>query len=192
MFSILRLRPAAIACRGARIQACRLNPFVLRSLSTTTRLREEVAVATHTRPLSLLQLEGHRTDQCREPLVCIACGTEGHWQKSCPNPDPTRVAAVIVKCFRCGEAGHKIEDCAQPPPNCYYCGADDHNLRQCPTRKTEIAARQTVAREAMEAAREAKAASHEARLAERAAAKQAAKQEAKEARAAEKAAKDAA
>ncbi|KAJ7766081.1 hypothetical protein B0H16DRAFT_1717312 [Mycena metata] len=147
MFSVLRLRTAAIAFRGARTQALRLPLTTLRPLSTTVRLWEEAAVATPNKSSRQifwhLQLEGHRWNHCREPLVCIGCGIEGHEREDCPNPDPARIDAAYAdtKCWRCGDAGHLSQECTQPPPNCYHCGAGDHDIRQCSTRQAMLAER---------------------------------------------------
>ncbi|KAJ7767739.1 hypothetical protein B0H16DRAFT_1716656 [Mycena metata] len=161
MFSALRLRTAAVAVRGARIQVLRLPPVSLRPLSTTAQLWAEAVVATRS-PYrwNPPKLEGHRAQHCREPVICIACGIEGHTRRDCPNPDPARIEAIyaVKKCFRCGEAGHESPDCTQPPPNCYSCGVNDHGISKCPTRKAEVAANQA----AVQAAKAAKIAAVDA------------------------------
>ncbi|KAJ6535267.1 hypothetical protein DFH09DRAFT_1091804 [Mycena vulgaris] len=87
------------------------------------RRRREEQGADFRRLIRFGRREGHFTRECKEPVVCVACGQEGHQRKVCPNPDPARIEALKtnpIVCFRCGKPGHTMSACPQPA-KCYTC-----------------------------------------------------------------------
>ncbi|KAJ6464795.1 hypothetical protein C8R47DRAFT_68272 [Mycena vitilis] len=67
---------------------------------------------------------GHMFWNCSEPIVCAACGAQGHRRSQCPNPDRKRLRALKTlpkKCFRCGEEGHAVKECTAAYV-CFECG----------------------------------------------------------------------
>ncbi|KAJ7155207.1 hypothetical protein C8R46DRAFT_437603 [Mycena filopes] len=120
MLSALRRAAAPSVARTTRIQLTRPIFLATRTLTTETTPRL---------PLWL----GHTVKQCREPVICIACGNKGHWRARCPNPDPVKVAQAYAKhaCYRCGDTGHTVPECTAPPPPCYHCGEEGHLILDC-------------------------------------------------------------